>query len=384
MQLLGSLYIRSGDYTDAIDWLRRAESLQPNARAELLLALAYQHLKQMDLASHYLELAKHRTPDDPDVQRSLAGYYRETGNYAEAIAALKSIRNPKPDVMAELAYTYQLDGKPAESATAIHEAANAMPKDLGLQLSAAQADVAVGSIENADAISPAGRRAWMPTTTACTPSAERSRRLQERDAMPSGNTGRPGSPAREPSRGTALWHPAAHGSDGSLPELKDQDAAQNSWRSRRTESSARRTGSRPNAVSAPASADQDERQRSRQRARRLKEALATQSARSQQPAARRRSADEAREAPTEPSPPIGRFLPSIHATEFALISLGYASRAAGRDQDAEKYFRAPGPSLPFVLCTVSGVGRSVHRAPPITPKRKTPTARGMRWRRTMR
>ena len=62
----------------------------------------------------------------------------ETGNYREAIAALKSIRDPKPDVMAELAYTYQLDGKLGESARLYTQAANAMPKDLGLQLSAAR------------------------------------------------------------------------------------------------------------------------------------------------------------------------------------------------------------------------------------------------------
>jgi hypothetical protein len=39
-----------------------------------------------------------------------------TGNYSKAIAALKSIRNPKPDVTAELAYTYQLDSKLDNSA----------------------------------------------------------------------------------------------------------------------------------------------------------------------------------------------------------------------------------------------------------------------------
>ena len=41
-------------------------------------------------------------PDNPDVQRSLAGYYRETGNYPAAIAALKSIQSPKPDVRPNL------------------------------------------------------------------------------------------------------------------------------------------------------------------------------------------------------------------------------------------------------------------------------------------
>lgn len=148
--LLGELYMRTGDYTNALDWLGRAEGIRPGARSELLLALSYQHLKQMDLANQYLELAKRRAPDNPDVQRSLAGYYREIGNYPEAIAALQSIRNPKPDVKAELAYTYQIDGKLDEAAKQYAKAANAAPGDLGLQLSAAQAEIAVGSIQDAD------------------------------------------------------------------------------------------------------------------------------------------------------------------------------------------------------------------------------------------
>ena len=148
--LLGDLSMRSGDYTGAIDWLGRAERIQPGPRSELLLAICYQHHQQMDLASHYLDLARRRAPDNPEVQRSLAGYYRETGNYSEAIASLKSIRNPKPDVTAELAYTYQLDGKLDEAARLYTQSADALPKDLGLQLSAAQAEVAAGSISDAN------------------------------------------------------------------------------------------------------------------------------------------------------------------------------------------------------------------------------------------
>ena len=66
------------------------------------------------------------------MQRSLAGYYRENGKYSEAIAALKSIRNPKPDVMAEIAYTYQLGGKLDDSAKLYSQAANAVPKGSGV------------------------------------------------------------------------------------------------------------------------------------------------------------------------------------------------------------------------------------------------------------
>ena len=146
---LGELYIRSGDYTSALDWLGKAERIRSDARAELLMAVSYQHLKQLDLANHYLELARRHAPDNPDVQRSMAGYYREVGNYPEAIASLQSIRNPKPDVKAELAYTYQLDGKLDDSARLYAQAADAAPKDLALQLSAAQAAIADGSIDNA-------------------------------------------------------------------------------------------------------------------------------------------------------------------------------------------------------------------------------------------
>ena len=60
-----------------MDLLRKAEQLGPNARSELLLAISYQQLKQMDLANQYLELAQKRAPNDPDVERTMAGYYRE-------------------------------------------------------------------------------------------------------------------------------------------------------------------------------------------------------------------------------------------------------------------------------------------------------------------
>ncbi len=148
--LLGDLYMRSADYAGAIEWLGRAERIHPGARSELLMAISYQHLKQMDLANRYLDMARRRDPDNPDVQRTLVGYYRENGSYAEAIAALKAIHNPRPDVTAELAYTYQLNGQLSDSAKLYAQAANAMPRDLGLQLSAAQAEVAADSIKEAD------------------------------------------------------------------------------------------------------------------------------------------------------------------------------------------------------------------------------------------
>lgn len=147
--MMGELHMRGKDYEGALEWLNRAERLHPDARCEVLLAISYQQLKQLDKADHYLELAKSRDPNNPEVERSLAGYYREVGKYDDAVNALKAIRNPHPDVMAELGYTYQLDGKPQDSARLYARAANAVPKDLDLQLSAAQAEVGAGSVDEA-------------------------------------------------------------------------------------------------------------------------------------------------------------------------------------------------------------------------------------------
>jgi tetratricopeptide (TPR) repeat protein len=148
--ILGELYLRSGQYDKTLTVLGRAEQYSPDARSELLMALACEKLKQFDQANRYLEMAKKRAPNNVEVLRSLAGFYRETGNYPAAISTLKGIAKKDPDIQAELAYTYQLYGKRDEAAKVYAQAANAAPQKLDLQLSAAQAAVAIGQIEAAD------------------------------------------------------------------------------------------------------------------------------------------------------------------------------------------------------------------------------------------
>jgi tetratricopeptide (TPR) repeat protein len=150
LQMMGELHMHDRDYEGAVKWLARAEALRPDARCEVLLAISYQQMKRLDIADRYLELAKHHDPNNPDVERSLASYFRQVGKYGDAIASLKAIRNPHPDVIAELGYTYQLDGKMDDSAREYARAANAAPKEIELQLSAAQAEVAAGTIEQAN------------------------------------------------------------------------------------------------------------------------------------------------------------------------------------------------------------------------------------------
>lgn len=150
LMLLGSIQLQTRDLNGALDSLGKVERQAPGARPELLLAITYERLNQMDQANHYLQMAKSRAPNNPDIERSLAGYYRDTGDNAKAIAELKSIKNPKPDIVAELAYTYGLNGNLDEAAHTYAQAANAMPKDLALQLSAAQAQVAANTLDAAN------------------------------------------------------------------------------------------------------------------------------------------------------------------------------------------------------------------------------------------
>jgi tetratricopeptide (TPR) repeat protein len=150
LELAGELALNSDPGT-ALGLLQRADQLQPSARGELLIARAYQRLNKPDQSKQWLERAENRAPNDPAVLRSVAAFYRDARQYDVAIATLKKAGASKdPQVLPELAYTYQLAGKKKEAAQAYSEAANHRPKDTGLQLSAAQALVNIGSFDTAD------------------------------------------------------------------------------------------------------------------------------------------------------------------------------------------------------------------------------------------
>ena len=145
LMLLGDLSMSSKDYSGAVDWLKKAEAIAPDARSEVLLAICYGQLKQIGpggpLSCKWQSGARRITPmycaPWPDT-------IAKSESIPDAIAALKSIHNPAPDVVAELAYTYQLDGKYNESAQLYSQAANDEPRDLTLQFSAARAEIAIG------------------------------------------------------------------------------------------------------------------------------------------------------------------------------------------------------------------------------------------------
>jgi tetratricopeptide (TPR) repeat protein len=354
--LLGELLMRSGDYAGALNYFRRAEQIQPQTRSEVLLALCYQRLKQFDQANRYLEMAKHRSPDNPEVQRSLAGYFLETGNYEEAIAALKSIRKPRPDVMAELAYTYQLAGKPADSARLYSQAANAMPKDLNLQLSAAQAEVTLGAFDKADHFL---NRAEQLDRDHYRLHAIRGEvaRLQDRDEdavkeYQAVLVHLPASPAEGPLYGIQVHMNLME----LLQNLKQTDAARQQLDIAQKQISAldesgpgRLPFLRLRASIKMHLNDLDG------AARDVKEALAI--------------------SPKDPNSlqldgdllmKLGRTEEAINVysqilevdpkNRFALTSLGYASRTAGRDADAEKYFRRLAEVNPSLYVPYAALG----------------------------
>jgi tetratricopeptide (TPR) repeat protein len=143
LQLAGELSMTS-DPLLAVDLLRRAAAMQSSPRTDLLLARAYQRLGRPEEARQLLARAKSRAPRDPDILRAIAGEYRDSGQYDQAIMVLKSLPSKTPDVLAELAYTSDMAGKKQEAADLYSQVAKSSKANLGFQLSAAQALFNVG------------------------------------------------------------------------------------------------------------------------------------------------------------------------------------------------------------------------------------------------
>ena len=337
--VLGDLFMRTGDYGSALDALGRAERYHPDARSELLMAICYEHEKKLDQANKYLEAAQKRSPGNPEVQRSLAGYFREVGKYPEAITALKSIRNPKPDITAELAYTYQLDGKLEDSARLYAQAADEGPNDMGLQLSAAQAQIGAGAVEQAQ---PFLKRSEAIDANYYRLHAIRGEidRMQEHDpdAVREYNTAIANLPA-EPAEGP-LYGIQLHMDLSDLYRSQRDDQAAN----HEVEIAGQLIGKidqqgpgrapflRLRAQIKLASGDLDGALAD------VKEALAVDA---HDPNGLQLNGDVLMKlGHTEEAIAAYKKILAIDArNRFALTSLGYASRAAGRDADAEKYFQ---------------------------------------------
>ena len=149
LALAGELMLET-DPQKALGLLQRSDSIKPAARSELLVARAYQRLKQPEQSRQWLDRAQARAPHDPDVLRAVAGLHRDNHQYDKAIAILKSVHPQTPSLMAEEGFTYQLAGKKKEAAAIYAQAATESPKDANLQLSAAQSQVNVGDFHKAN------------------------------------------------------------------------------------------------------------------------------------------------------------------------------------------------------------------------------------------
>lgn len=353
---LGDLYMRSGNYTDAVDSLGRAEHLAPSARSELLMAISYERLKQMALASHYLQLAKSRAPNNPDVERSLAGYYRETGDNSKAIDELKAIRNPGPDVVAELAFTYGLAGKLEDAARLYMQAANALPHDLALQLSAAQAQVAINTLDHAEPF--LARAAHLdPEYYRLHAIRGEIDRMQDRDAeavheYTAALAHLPESPVEGPLYGIQLHMDL----EDLYHNLDEADLAHQQLQIAETqigalhEQSADRAAFLRLRALIRMNAGQEESAFAD-----MKESLALNP---HDPNSLQLDGDLLMKlGRTDDAIAVYRQVIAIDPhSRFALTSLGYASRAAGKDRDAEKYFNLLARDYPSLYVPYLALG----------------------------
>ncbi|MFZ0815237.1 MAG: tetratricopeptide repeat protein [Candidatus Sulfotelmatobacter sp.] len=150
LQLAGELLLTT-DPKQALEYLQRSEAAKASARTELLLARAYERTGDSDSAHKMLDKARRSAPTNPEVLRAVASYYRDTGHYDDAIRTLEDLHAKDANTLAELGYTYALAGNPRASARSYAEAANRAPRDIEIQLNAAQAMLNAGEFDKAKA-----------------------------------------------------------------------------------------------------------------------------------------------------------------------------------------------------------------------------------------
>ena len=143
LQLAGELLLPT-DPKRSVDFLQRSEAIKPSARTELLLARAYDRAGDAVSAHNMLERARRSAPGNSEVLRAVASYYRDTGKYDEAIRVLQSVRSKDANTYAELGYSYSLAGETHAAAQNYGEAASHAPRDIEIQLNAAQAFLNAG------------------------------------------------------------------------------------------------------------------------------------------------------------------------------------------------------------------------------------------------
>ncbi len=147
--IAGELFLQTGDYEHALPLLQRADALNPSARPEVLVASAYLKMKRPAEAKAWIDKAK-KHGATAEVYRALAAFYRDSRQYEQAVEALKQIPRPSADVLGELGYTYQLAGDRDASAATYARAAQAAPKQVNLQLAAADAAFRVNKLADAE------------------------------------------------------------------------------------------------------------------------------------------------------------------------------------------------------------------------------------------
>ncbi|HEY6250927.1 MAG TPA: tetratricopeptide repeat protein [Candidatus Angelobacter sp.] len=147
LAIAGELFMQSGDLGQASSLLERSEAVQANPHTETMLAIVYMKQKQPAKAKQLLDRAIARNPKNIDILRAVATFYREVHDYKSAIAVLKRAPRQTGDLLAELGYTYELAGMKKESADTYAKAAELSPKEINIQLSAAQAQMRNGDLD---------------------------------------------------------------------------------------------------------------------------------------------------------------------------------------------------------------------------------------------
>ena len=153
--LLGEALMRKGRLDEAIQQFLHVLAIDPAfSSSRVNLAGLYRRAGRPDLAERELAELVRRRPADLSARKQLISFYAEQGKHQAAATILRGIVDAQPAArwaQIELARALLLGGQADDARHAIRAARSQLPEDVTLQLLAADAEVAVGRWDLAQA-----------------------------------------------------------------------------------------------------------------------------------------------------------------------------------------------------------------------------------------
>ncbi|MGB0938747.1 MAG: tetratricopeptide repeat-containing sulfotransferase family protein, partial [Colwellia sp.] len=152
LNLVGIIKLRSGDVTEAIDYLSHAYKHSCDKQTMMNLALAYVQAENFSQATPLLQRVVELTPKDSNALNALGNIYRINGDYKNASKYLKrasELAPNNPQVFENIAWLLLAQGQYSSALSRFTALLKSFPKNSQLKLGVAKALLKLNKLDEA-------------------------------------------------------------------------------------------------------------------------------------------------------------------------------------------------------------------------------------------